>query len=47
MRDGTISTEWNPHSWAKVWLLDPQGVIRYRELRGKELKDAVDALLKE
>jgi len=46
-RDGPISTLWNVHSWLNIWVLDFQGVIRYRGVRGRELSEAVDALLRE
>ncbi len=46
-RSGPISTAWNVRSWPNVWVLDRQGVIRYRGVRGRELKDAVDTLLHE
>ena len=46
-RDGPISKNWNVQSWPNVWILDRQGVIRYRDLRGRELNDAVEKLLSE
>ena len=46
-RDGPISTNWNVRSWPNIWVLDSQGVIRYRGVRGRELVDAVDTLLRE
>jgi hypothetical protein len=30
-----------------VYVLDPKGVIRYRDVTGRELDEAADALLKE
>jgi hypothetical protein len=46
-RDGPISTLWNVHSWSDTWVLDRRGVIRYRNLRDKALRDAVTKLLDE
>ena len=46
-RDGPISTNWNVHSWPNIWVLDVNGVIRYRDVRGGDLVNAVDALLRE
>ena len=46
-RYGPISTNWNVHSWLNIWVLDGQGVIRHRNVRGRELDDAVDSLLRE
>jgi peroxiredoxin len=48
-RDGPapspIAKAWNVHSWPAVYVLDRQGVIRYRNVRGQDLEAAVDALL--
>jgi peroxiredoxin len=46
-RGGPISMNWNVRSWPNIWVLDPQGVIRYRGVRGRELDEAVDTLLRE
>jgi peroxiredoxin len=45
--EGPIAKTWNVHSWPAVYVLDPQGVIRYRNVRGQALTDAVDALIRE
>lgn len=44
-RDGPISKAWNVNSWISLFVIDQQGIIRHRNLRWKELDDAVDALL--
>jgi len=44
---GPIATRWNVHSWPTIFVLDRQGVIRYRDVRGKDLETAVKALLAE
>jgi len=44
---GAIATTWNVHDWPAVYVLDRNGVIRYRDVREKALADAVDALLAE
>ena len=46
-RDGPIAKEWNVRGWPDVWVLDRQVVIRHRDLRGPELRSAVERLLKE
>ena len=46
-RDGPISKNWNVHGWPNVWVLDRRGVIRYRDVRWRELDEAVDKLLRE
>jgi len=42
---GPIATAWNIHSWPAVYVLDRKGVIRYRNVRGQDLADAVDKLI--
>lgn len=46
-RDGPIAKEWNVRGWPNLWVLDRQGIIRHRGLRGPELRQAVERLLKE
>jgi peroxiredoxin len=44
---GPIAKAWNVKGWPTIYVLDHKGVIRYREVRGKRMDEAVDALLKE
>ena len=44
---GPIAKAWNVKGWPTIYVLDAKGVIRYRDLRDKELDEAVDTLLKE
>jgi peroxiredoxin len=44
---GPISTTWNVRGWPNIWVLDRHGVIRYRDLRGRDLKEAVNKLLRD
>lgn len=44
---GPISQMWNVHSWPTLYLIDRKGVIRYRDLKGKALEDAVEHLVAE
>lgn len=44
---GPWATKWNVHGWPTIFVLDAQGVIRYRDVRGKEMEDAVLKLLEE
>jgi thiol-disulfide isomerase/thioredoxin len=44
---GPIARAWKLRSWPAVYVLDPQGVIRYRDVHGQTLADAVDALISE
>ncbi len=42
---GAIQTAYDVDHWPTVYVLDPEGVIRYFDVRGKDLDRAVDALL--
>lgn len=42
---GPIAKKWNVHGWPTIYILDHEGVIRYREV-GEELEDPVIELLK-
>ena len=44
---GPIATQWNVHGWPTIYILDHKGVIRYRDLRDKQMEDAVNKLLAE
>jgi len=44
---GPIAKAWNVKGWPTIYVLDHKGVIRYRDLRDKELDEAIDTLLKE
>jgi thiol-disulfide isomerase/thioredoxin len=44
---GPITTAWGVHSFPTIFVLDGQGVIRYKDVRGAELDQAVRALLDE
>lgn len=44
-RRGPIAQQWHIRSYPSIYVLDKAGVIRYKDLRGKELEDAVAKLL--
>jgi len=44
---GPISRAWKVSSWPSIWIIDANGVIRYRNVRGPAMDQAVDALLAE
>ena len=44
---GPISTEWNVRGWPTIYVLDHNGVIRYKNVRGEAMDEAVDTLLGE
>jgi peroxiredoxin len=45
--DGLIATKWNIHGWPTIYVLDAKGVIRFKDLRGQQLDEAVETLVKE
>jgi thiol-disulfide isomerase/thioredoxin len=46
-RDATIIRRWNIVNWPTVYVIDAQGVIRFKNARGKDLDAAVDTLMTE
>lgn len=44
---GPIATAWNVSAWPTIYILDHQGVIRYKGARGEAMDKAVDTLLDE
>ncbi len=46
-REGAIARRWGVQSWPTIFLLDGNGVIRFKELRGPMLDRVVDRLVKE
>jgi peroxiredoxin len=44
---GPISSAWNVRGWPTIYVLDHNGVIRYKNVRGEKMDEAVDALLAE
>jgi peroxiredoxin len=45
--DGPIATKWGVRGWPTIFVVDAQGVIRFRDVRGEQMDAAVDELLKE
>ena len=43
--DGPISKAWNVRGWPTIYVLDAKGVIRAKNIRGKDLDEAVNGLL--
>jgi hypothetical protein len=43
--NGPIATKWNVSGWPTIYVLDHQGVIRYKGVRGEAMDKAVDVLL--
>ncbi len=44
---GPISSRWNVASWPTIYVLDAEGRIRFKNVRGEKMDEAVDALLAE
>ncbi len=44
---GPIATRWNVSSWPTIYVLDHEGRIRFKNVRGEDLDRAVDVLVKE
>jgi peroxiredoxin len=42
---GPIAKQWNVKSWPTVYVIDQQGIIRFRNVRGEALEKAVNSLL--
>ena len=45
--NGRISETWNVRGWPTTYVLDPKGVIRFRNVFETELDEAVNLLVKE
>ena len=45
--DGPITTRWGVISFPSIFVLDPTGVIRFKDVRGDDLDRAVATLLAE
>ncbi len=44
---GPIPTKWNITGWPTIFIVDANGIIRYKNLRDQEMEDAVMILLEE
>jgi peroxiredoxin len=44
---GPIPTKWNVRGWPTIYVIDAKGVIRYKNVRFKQMDEAIDTLLKE
>ena len=45
--NGPISTRWGVRGWPTIFVIDHEGVIRYKNVRGERMEEAVMALLEE
>ena len=44
---GAISDRWGIQGWPTIFVLDQDGKIRYRDVRGDDMDDAIEKLLSE
>lgn len=44
---GPIARQWGVRAWPTIYLIDAKGVIRYKNVRDKELDEAIDILVRE
>jgi hypothetical protein len=44
---GPITTKWNVRAFPSYYVLDHRGIIRYSNVYGKALDEAIDTLLQE
>jgi len=44
---GPISGKWGVTGWPTIYVIDPEGVIRFKNVRGEKMDAAVDELLAE
>src|SRR5215813_13732794 len=47
MIGGPIAAQWGVNGWPTIYVIDKKGVIRFKDLRGEQMTDAVKQLLKE
>jgi hypothetical protein len=45
--NGPIASAWNVSGWPTIYVLDAEGKIRAKNVRGKQLESTVDGLLAE
>ncbi len=44
---GPISKKWNVQGWPTIYVIDAKGVIRFKNVRGEKMTEAVNQLLEE
>jgi len=44
---GPIANQWNVEAWPSIYLIDADGVIRYKEVLGKDVDRGVESLMAE
>lgn len=44
---GPISAAWNVTGWPTIYVIDAEGVIRYKNVRGPQMDKAIETLFQE
>lgn len=44
---GPIPAKWNVRGWPTIYVIDAKGVIRFKNVRGERMTEAVETLLAE
>ena len=44
---GPIAIRWSNYSWPTIYLIDAKGIIRYKNVHGAELDEAITKLMAE
>lgn len=44
---GPWATKWNVRGWPTIYVIDSKGRIRFKDVRGQEMEDAVLKLIEE
>jgi hypothetical protein len=44
---GPIARKWNVRFWPTTYVLDEEGIIRFKNIHGEEMDKAIDTLLSE
>ena len=46
-QEGPTATRWNVRGWPTIYVIDHEGVIRFKQVRGEKLDAALDYIFKE
>jgi hypothetical protein len=44
--NGTIAEQWHIRQWPSIFVIDANGVIRFKDVRGQDLDNAIDGMLR-
>ena len=46
-QQGPLATRWNLREWPLIYVIDKQGVIRFKNIRARKIEESVRPLLNE